>query len=48
MGMLADGPQWLKDLEGKTVAITGTVELYKGKPEIVLPTREDVNASPAE
>jgi len=40
--LLADGAQWLKDLEGKDVAVTGTVALYKGKPEIVLGAKEDV------
>jgi len=40
--LLADGPQWLKELEGKAVNVTGTIELYKGKPEIVLTTKEDV------
>ena len=30
---LANDP-WLQSLRGKTVGITGLVELYKGKPEI--------------
>jgi hypothetical protein len=41
-GLVTDGPQWLKDLEGKAVAVTGTIQLYKGKPEIVLSAKEDV------
>jgi len=45
--LLADGSDWLTVLEGKEVSVTGTVELYKDKPEIVLTAREDVNASPA-
>jgi hypothetical protein len=30
---LADDP-WLQSFRGKTVGITGVVQLYKGKPEI--------------
>ena len=40
--LLADGPQWLKDLEGEAVAVTGIIDLYKGKPEIVLTAKEDL------
>jgi DNA/RNA endonuclease YhcR with UshA esterase domain len=43
--LLADGPDWFTALEGKEVAVTGVVELYKGKPEIVLKAREDVKAA---
>jgi DNA/RNA endonuclease YhcR with UshA esterase domain len=28
------GDSWTATVEGKTIGITGTVELYKGKPEI--------------
>jgi DNA/RNA endonuclease YhcR with UshA esterase domain len=31
-------------LEGKTVAISGTVELYEGKPEIVLKSADQLKA----
>ena len=40
--MLADGPQWLKDLEGKEVAVTGEVKIYAAKPEIVIRARENL------
>ena len=45
-GPLADGPDWLTVLEGKEVAVTGTVEIYKDTPEIVLTAREDLNTAP--
>jgi len=44
--LLADGPGWLTELQGKEVTVTGTVELYEGKPEIVLAAREDLVAAP--
>ena len=44
--LLADGSDWLTAREGKEVSVTGTVELYKDKPEIVLTPREDLNTSP--
>jgi len=40
--MLADGAQWLKDLEGKDVAVTGEIQIYAGKPEIVIRKRENL------
>jgi hypothetical protein len=40
--MLADGAQWLKDLEGKDVAVTGEIQIYAGKPEIVIRSRENL------
>lgn len=40
--MLAEGAQWLKDLEGKEIAVTGEVKIYDKKPEIVLRTRENL------
>jgi DNA/RNA endonuclease YhcR with UshA esterase domain len=40
--MLADGAQWLKDLEGKNVAVTGEIQIYAGKPEIVIRSRENL------
>jgi hypothetical protein len=40
--MLADGDQWLKDLEGKDVAVTGEIQIYAGKPEIVIRKRENL------
>lgn len=40
--MLADGTQWLKDLEGKEIAVTGEILIYSGKPEIVIRTRENL------
>lgn len=44
--LLANGPGWLTELQGREVSVTGTVELHEGKPEIVLSAREDLNASP--
>ncbi|MDR3404819.1 MAG: hypothetical protein P4L99_20110 [Chthoniobacter sp.] len=44
--LLANGPGWLTELQGKEIAVTGTVELYEGKPQIILNTKEDVNPSP--
>lgn len=34
----------VRSLEGRTVAITGTIELYKGKPQIILrsPSQIDI------
>ena len=40
--MLAEGAQWLKDLEGKEIAVTGEIQIYGGKPEIVIRKREDL------
>jgi DNA/RNA endonuclease YhcR with UshA esterase domain len=34
----------LKTLDGKTVAITGTVSLYQGKPEIILKSADQMQA----
>src|ERR1700744_969451 len=31
--LLAGGPAWLTELQGKEIAVTGTIELYEGKPE---------------
>ena len=44
--LLANGPGWLTELQGKEISVTGTIELYEGKPQIVLKAREDVNAAP--
>ncbi|HEY3838275.1 MAG TPA: hypothetical protein VGL72_16965 [Bryobacteraceae bacterium] len=44
--LLAGGPAWLTELQGKEIAVTGTIELYEGKPEIVLTAKEDI-VSPA-
>lgn len=38
------GTQYLENLEGKTVELNGQVELYKGKPQIVL--REATQITP--
>ncbi len=43
--LLSEGTSWLTVLEGKEIAVTGKVELYKGKPEIVLTGRDDVKAT---
>ena len=40
--LLADGDQWLRDLEGKDVAVTGEIQIYDGKPEIVIRKRENL------
>jgi DNA/RNA endonuclease YhcR with UshA esterase domain len=32
-------------LEGKTVTITGTVQMYQGKPEIILKSASQLNAA---
>ncbi len=40
--LLAEGNQWLKDFQGKTISVTGKITKYKGKPEIVLLEREDL------
>jgi DNA/RNA endonuclease YhcR with UshA esterase domain len=40
--MLAEGAQWLKDLDGKKIAVTGEVKIYAGKPEIVIRSRENL------
>ena len=45
--LLANGPGWLTELQGKEIAVTGLVELYEGKPQIILNAKEDVNPSPA-
>ena len=45
--LLANGPGWLTELQGKEVVVTGTVELYEGKPQIFLTSRDDVKAAPA-
>lgn len=34
----------LKSLDGKTVDVTGPVSLYRGKPEIILKTADQVKA----
>lgn len=34
----------LKTLDGKTVAVTGAVSLYRGKPEIILKTADQMQA----
>ena len=44
--LLANGPGWLTELQGKEISVTGMIELYEGKPQIVLKAREDVNPSP--
>ena len=40
--LLADGNQWLQDLEGKDVMVTGEIKLYGGKPQIVIRSRENL------
>jgi hypothetical protein len=44
--LLAQGSQWLKDLEGKEIAVTGEIKIYDGKPEIVIHTRENLRILP--
>jgi hypothetical protein len=36
------GDSWTASLEGKTIAITGTVELYRGKPEIKVLSKDQI------
>jgi DNA/RNA endonuclease YhcR with UshA esterase domain len=36
---LASDP-WLQQLQGKTVKITGVIELYRGKPEIKITSKD--------
>jgi DNA/RNA endonuclease YhcR with UshA esterase domain len=38
MGMVGD----VSDLAGKTVDISGTVQLYRGKPEIIIESRSQI------
>lgn len=38
---LASDPE-LRSLEGKTVKITGTIDWYKGKPEIKISSKEQI------
>jgi DNA/RNA endonuclease YhcR with UshA esterase domain len=40
--LLAGGSDWLTVFEGKAVVVTGKIQMYKGKPEIVITAREDV------
>lgn len=46
--LLADGNQWLKDLEGKQVSVTGEIKVYGGKPQIIIRDRSDLHISRAE
>jgi len=41
--LLTDGNQWLKDLEGKQVSVTGEIKVYGGKPQIVIRDRSDLH-----
>jgi hypothetical protein len=43
--LLSDGAQWLKDLEGKEIGVTGEILIYAGKPEIVIRKRENLRIS---
>jgi hypothetical protein len=38
---LAHDP-WIKSLEGKTIKVQGVVELYRGKPEIKIVSRDQI------
>jgi hypothetical protein len=38
---LASDP-WLQQLQGKTVKITGVIELYHGKPEIKITSKDQI------
>jgi DNA/RNA endonuclease YhcR with UshA esterase domain len=38
---LASDP-WLRQLQGKTIKITGTIKLYQGKPEIKITSRNQI------
>jgi len=46
--LLAQGSQWLKDLEGKEIAVTGEIKIFDGKPEIIIRSRENLRILPAE
>ncbi len=39
---LAGGGSSLGDLEGKRIKITGTIDLYKGKPEIKITSKDQL------
>jgi hypothetical protein len=39
---LAGGSSSLADLEGKRIKITGTIALYKGKPEIKITSKDQL------
>jgi hypothetical protein len=39
---LAGGGSSLGDLEGKRIKITGTIDLYKGKPEIKIISKDQL------
>jgi hypothetical protein len=39
---LAGGGSSLGDLEGKRIRITGTIDLYKGKPEIKITSKDQL------
>jgi DNA/RNA endonuclease YhcR with UshA esterase domain len=43
--LLAGGTDWLTAFEGRVVVVTGKIQLYKGKPEIVITAREDVSVA---
>jgi hypothetical protein len=36
------GDNWTASLEGKAIGITGTVELYRGKPEIEVRSKDQI------
>ena len=44
--LLAGGTDWLTAFRGDEVTVTGKVEMYKGKPEIVITSKEDITAAP--
>ena len=39
------GDRWTVTLQGKVIGITGTVDLYKGKPEIKVLSREQITGA---
>jgi DNA/RNA endonuclease YhcR with UshA esterase domain len=39
------GNSWTASLDGKTIGITGTVEVYKGKPEIKVLSKSQIKAN---
>jgi hypothetical protein len=39
--LLAQDP-WIMSLRGKTIQVRGTVEIYKGKPEIKVLSRDEI------
>jgi DNA/RNA endonuclease YhcR with UshA esterase domain len=38
--------QWIAALQGKIIGITGTIELYRGKPEIKVISTEQIKGLP--